>query len=363
MVNPALTVKLSTDFGVDLPTIDELDESDLGQVLDAVRRAIGPRSGWSVHDRVVLTTFTFHKEAMYRDLLDNEEVLAQHPLIQALALCAEAPGVPDSYFEPVPEDQLDTVGPPEDLLSVVDADSSQRQCILAAKGGSSFVMDGPPGTGKSQTITNLVAELIGNGETVLFVSEKAAALDVVRNRLRAVGLTAFALELHSHKATRKAVAHELGRALVERPRGTRAMSVIDRASLKGSREALSAYAQSLNEVRQPLGRSLQHAVGRVVSLQRVPQAPLPGTIDASLSPEAFNAILSSAERLGRSWAPVARGDEFLWRDVVDSALSAARRQQIGRDIDEATEALGRLQRVVDLVDDEVALGLPDRRLR
>ena len=82
---------------------------------------------------------------------------------------------------------------------VLDADSSQRSCVAAAVAGHSFVMDGPPGTGKSQTIANMIGALLHAGKTVLFVSEKAAALEVVRNRLAHVGLESYVLELHSQQ--------------------------------------------------------------------------------------------------------------------------------------------------------------------
>ena len=91
---------------------------------------------------------------------------------------------------------MDDAFPPEQAVTILDADASQRQCVAAAREGRSFVMDGPPGTGKSQTIANMIAELITHGKTVLFVSEKAAALDVVHNRLAHVGLDEYVLELH-----------------------------------------------------------------------------------------------------------------------------------------------------------------------
>ena len=86
---------------------------------------------------------------------------------------------------------------------MVDADSSQQAAIVAAKHGVSMVIDGPPGTGKSQTITNIIGECLADGKTVLFVSEKAAALEVVKRRLENVGLGDFVLELHSRKTSKK----------------------------------------------------------------------------------------------------------------------------------------------------------------
>src|SRR5262249_56178685 len=99
----------------------------------------------------------------------------------------------------------------------LDADAPQRAAIAAALDGRSFVLDGPPGTGKSQTIANIIGAALHVGKTVLFVSEKAAALDVVRDRLAGAGLGAYLLELHSHQATRKQVAASLAKALDTAP--------------------------------------------------------------------------------------------------------------------------------------------------
>jgi MoxR-like ATPase len=119
-------------------------------------------------------------------------------------------------FDPPPEPDLDERHPPEAMISILDCDASQRQCLVAAALGHSFVMEGPPGTGKSQTIANMIADALGRGRTVLFVSEKAAALEVVYRRLHDAGLSEYVLELHSHKATRKQVAQTLGRSLITR---------------------------------------------------------------------------------------------------------------------------------------------------
>ena len=102
---------------------------------------------------------------------------------------------------------------PLETFQVLDADSSQLVAVEWAKRGANFVIEGPPGTGKSQTIANMIGALLHAGKTVLFVSEKAAALDVVRDRLAHAGLGRYLLELHSHKAARKEVAASLASAL------------------------------------------------------------------------------------------------------------------------------------------------------
>ena len=213
-INPALTVKLENDFEISLPS-DVNGDLDIDEILAAIENAVADQKTWRVHREVVLSFFSFHKEVMYRDLKDNEEIICSHDLIEALTLGPDAGG--GLAFDTVSEAQLDDDAPPEGLASILDADSTQRRCIVAARDGRSFVMDGPPGSGKSQTIANMIAELIVAGKTTLFVSEKAAALEVVKCRLDGAGLGSYVLELHSHKATRKEVAKALDAAVRERP--------------------------------------------------------------------------------------------------------------------------------------------------
>ena len=162
-------------------------------------------------DRVILGTFNFQKLAMWQDLGDNRDRIAAHDLCRAIAGDETAP-VSAAAELPAPEDFDDRVHP-KDVHTILDSDSSQLEAILAAKSGMSLVLDGPPGTGKSQTIANIIAESLAAGKTVLFVSEKAAALEVVKRRLDASNLGDFCLECHSHKANKKDVIAELGRCL------------------------------------------------------------------------------------------------------------------------------------------------------
>ncbi len=95
----------------------------------------------------------------------------------------------------------------------MDADSSQIAVVEDVKAGKDLVVEGPPGTGKSQTIANTIAELLAQGKSVLFVSEKMAALQVVKSRLDNAGLGELCLEVHSHQTRKKAVLEELEKAL------------------------------------------------------------------------------------------------------------------------------------------------------
>ena len=323
MHNPALAVRLAR-AGVDWTPVTGADADDLPSVLAAARRIADGQSGWAVSERVVLGLFQSHKEAMYQDLQQNEDLILEHPLIRAVALGPDS-GLPDELigFEPPALDRIDEVQLPEHTPLVLDADASQRQCIAAAVDGRSFVMSGPPGTGKSQTITNVIAALMHAGRSVLFVSEKAAALDVVRNRLRGVGLGDFVLALHSGNTTKKAVATELGRVLTTQIRATGAAAhELDRA--RQLREELSAYAAAMNETREPLERTLHDALGRLVLLDQedTPQLTLrSGSSERvrKLSAGALRELITAAGAVSRAWRPAAEGDAFAWHGLVGAA--------------------------------------------
>jgi very-short-patch-repair endonuclease len=338
VLNPALGVKLA-EFGVELPMVEE-DDLDFTTTLAAFDAAIVGKHGWEVERRLVISPFSFYKEVMYRDLLHNQEAVSTHKLIQALAVGAREGSA--LGFEVVPEDRLDEQVPPEKTVTILNADAAQMQCIAAAAAGRSFVMDGPPGTGKSQTIANIIAELLAKGKTILFVSEKAAALEVVQKRLWAAGLSDYCLQLHSHKATRKEVAQQLGRALVFHPTVPPAMADTDLSQLRRRRQELSERATAMNEVRQPLGRSLHDVIGRVSQLHHLPQAPPPTELGSSLSAEALSVILSATGEIARAWGPVARGDEFVWRNLADVVLDATRTQRTHSQIRAASESLTKL---------------------
>ena len=316
VVNPALALKLDR-YGIQLPRVDDLDEISLDGLLDAVRVAVAGRDGWQVRESLALSCFSFAKEAMYRDLLTNEDRIAAHDAVAALACGGGAAGGPTFTFEEIPEREIDLRAPPESTPVILDADSSQRACIAAALAGRSFVMDGPPGTGKSQTIANMIGVLLHAGKTVLFVSEKAAALDVVRDRLDAAGLRTYLLELHSHKATRKQVAVELGKALDTRLVPPASMSAIDVDSARKRREQLNAYADAMNQVRKPLGYSVHAVLGMLAGLHAVPAAPMTGLAPVDLTVEAFGEIRRTAAVLAAAWRPAMEGQSFIWRGVTE----------------------------------------------
>src|SRR5690606_15610866 len=115
--------------------------------------------------------------------------------------------------EDIEPSQLDDAIGCDETFCPVSADSSQLAAVVAAARGKNFVMRGPPGTGKSQTITNLIAHCLAIGKRVLFVAEKRAALEVVQKRLSQIGLGPFCLELHSNKTGKADILRQFGESL------------------------------------------------------------------------------------------------------------------------------------------------------
>lgn len=326
VLNPALPLRLS-EFGITLPTYEDVDGLNVSDILDRFAAALGKAKDfkdWSLEPEVHLATFSFAKEAMYKDLLDNEETIIEHPVVRALANADPTTQSDEFQFDPVDPADIDEVAPPERTPLVLDADSSQRAAVAAALAGRSFVMDGPPGTGKSQTIANMIGALMHAGKSVLFVSEKIAALDVVKNRLKDSGLESYLLELHSHKTNRKDVASELLRTLDNVAQPPRAMTAPSRAALEDRRRRLNSYALAMNEIRSPLQSSLHDILGELAGLVHLPVAPTPSRPPHQLSEQGRAALTDTLTRLERTWRPAVQGATFLWRGVTDESSLESR---------------------------------------
>ncbi|WP_238419492.1 DUF3320 domain-containing protein [Gordonia sp. 'Campus'] len=356
-VNPVLQLKLSNEFGVKLPTIDP-DDVSLERFRADLEQSISQHPQWRVDSRMVLANFTFQKEAMYQDLLENADRIAGHDMVRLLALGPDSPSSSAYGFDEPPLEGLDERKPPESMFTILDADSSQRRCILCAADGQSFVMDGPPGTGKSQTIANMVAELMAIGKTVLFVSEKAAALDVVRDRLTNEGLQHFLFELHSHAATRKEVAAELSRTLRKRVQIDSTFSGQDERNLARDRHQLTDFASAMNEIDPKLGWSLFTVLGRLSELDRGIDASVPSHRRwASVSEADLAEIRQHASTLGRVWDAVADEDSYLWRDLKSDQLGPAEAREYGRYATRALESARLVRERVAAIDAELDLSI------
>jgi len=308
ILNPALRVRLWKDFHVELPDLpDDWEGGGIDGYIARVDSSVQSQ-GWSVSYECWVGLFSFYKLPIYEDLNRHRTILGQHPIIRALAGLGSIPRgeLPD-------EKKLDTTVKPSQSHLVLDADSSQLACIESIKKGNNLVIHGPPGTGKSQTIVNLIAEYIAVGKTVLFISEKMAALEVVYKRIRDRGLEHFCLELHSHKANKRLVVEELYKCYCERVEPKTTMAEVEFQRLEERRLRLNKYVEALHLIREPLRLTAYQVLGELAELKEVPFVS-PGNLDpANLTPEQLDLAVRLASRLGQIWMIVVEGDRFPWR--------------------------------------------------
>ena len=250
-INSTLLEFLKRDFHLGIPELGgELPRDDSGidvpHIFETMRRRVRDVAGFEVVEELALSTFSFAKYLMWKDLVDRSEQLQENRLVKHLIDGGTSTYGAIEGSTPVAPNEIDRRSLPRYLLTPLPADSSQVAAVLAASEGRDFVLVGPPGTGKSQTITNVIAQCLGDGKTVLFVAEKAAALDVVHRRLRATGLGDAVLELHSNKTDRKSVLAQLGRGWDRASGGTEEKWVEVTEELKLSRDKLNAYVEALH---------------------------------------------------------------------------------------------------------------------
>lgn len=313
VLNPCLIRKLQ-DYRIAMPPCGEdWADFDIEAYLSQVSQAISDQPGWSVSKDICLGLFSFTKYLMYMDLdaqrWPKGSKIAQNPMIRAL--CGDEEALPSPSDLPAAGD-VDQQITPEQTFQVLDADSSQQTAILHAKAGQSLVIQGPPGTGKSQTITNIIAECLAQKKTVLFVSEKMAALGVVKSRLDRVGLGDFVLELHSTKANRKSLTAELARVLEQgRPSGRQDSD--GAAKLSAVKERLNKYVNALHNPFGPAGMTPFQAMGRILLLKDVPSitCEMPGYEGwiAQRIDELRELIANLSRQLSAVWPPA----EHPWR--------------------------------------------------
>lgn len=296
--NQTLLEFLERDFGLLIPQLrgalpEDHSGYDIKQIFAIVKHAVREAPGFEVVEECSVSTFSFAKYLMWKDLVDRTDSLRNNRLVKHLLdNPTESFGDGDGEFPRAEsiDDEID----PATLYTPLDADSSQLAAVVAAQAGRDFVIIGPPGTGKSQTIANIIAHCLAHGKTVLFVAEKAAALDVVYRRLKAYGLSEACLELHSNKADRKAVIAQLGAAWERASEDHDAEWLRLTDSLKIQRHELDGYVKDLHEPGSH-GYSVYEAIGVLSS--RGPKFQLRYAGLESHDQDSFQSLIELAERL------------------------------------------------------------------
>lgn len=261
--NLSLREKLRADFAMALPDLDEstVPENYFSEVYALIEKN-QPR--WRIRRYISLALLNFSKLLMYLDLdperWPQEANIVDHPVVSQFLSgygheTEENGGDDFGFGEEYLIDEMADVHANYPLID--DADSSQHSALIDAVDGKNLVIEGPPGTGKSQTITNLIAAAMARGKKVLFVAEKLAALEVVRSRLDAAGLGEFCLELHSHKSQKRKVLDEVDDRLKKHGRYRRPKDIaVDIARYEEHKTVLRDHAERINRPWRNTGKTL-----------------------------------------------------------------------------------------------------------
>lgn len=271
LLNPTLSLKFRQTFGIKLPESETIQDVPYSAIISRVRESLLDQPEWEIQENVFLSLFSYAKAALVQDLVDHEALILAHPVLRAMS--GDLSAYKASYKEPISASDLDAKVQPDETFQILDADSSQQVVIEAAKSGASFFVQGPPGTGKSQTIVNMIAELISAGKSVLLVAEKDTALRVVYQRMADCGLSHVCLNLHHSGTTdKRKLVEDLSKTIQQIEDLTSEEEQHDPffAQLLSTRQSLRSYLTSLHTKQKPLDKSPFELFGEILQRQDIP---------------------------------------------------------------------------------------------
>jgi very-short-patch-repair endonuclease len=377
--NLTLLQMLRQDFGINLSELSgELPKDrsgvDVRNIWNHVRHKVKDVPGFEVVEEVFLSTFSFAKYLMWKDLTDRTETLKGTPFVRHLIETPRDPYPSGTKF--LDPKEIDRKVEASSIFAPLNADSSQIVAIHASGLDGDFVLEGPPGTGKSETIGNIIAHNIALGRKVLFVSEKMAALEVVYKRLVAAGLGDFCLELHSSKANKRAILDQLDAAWKRRGEHSPAEWKKTATHLADLRGRLNGLVDALHQP-GPAGISPRDAIGRSLRYGDLHRVELDwpknqGPVGLAPDAEAFADLCEVAKRLGQRFSQIEPEDmdafpavlhgewSFAWQSrliasarrlgVASQDLLSARLDLIGQlGLDKSTATLGEARAFSGLV--------------
>jgi hypothetical protein len=266
-INISLIEYLRQKFEIDASMLFDIPKDDHGvdvkKVLTTMRRLIMPMKQWDVEEDASIGVFSFSKFVMWNDLVHHTDELKKSKVVSGLIDGNYVAEVTKSMTEPLTteKDEEETVYMP------LSSDSTQTEAVLATGEGNSFVLHGPPGSGKSQTITNMIAHALALGKSVLFVAEKMAALSVVQSRLANIGLGHFCLEVYSNKGQKKDILAQLETSF-ENQYATKGTNWSAKAEeIKKLKKELNSYVHELHQTTS-LGQSIFQMIDIFSSLEK-----------------------------------------------------------------------------------------------
>ena len=359
-VNITLLEYLKQNFDLDIPGLNPAPRDDHGLDIDGifaiVRHAVMGQRMWDVLETAFIGNFSFSQFVMWNDIHNHVDLLGKNKIVRALMNGAV------DWDISVPE-SVDT----DDAYLPVPVDASQLRAVNMAANDISFVLHGPPGTGKSQTITAMIANALSKGKTVLFVAEKMAALEVVQKRLAALGIGDFCLELHSNKAVKKNVLDQLKRGLDIGVWGQKTSYDKKIDEIHRMRKELDSYARVLHDRRQ-CGLSVRELIDEYESIPEqktsfrppVDQIATISQSDFERNEKLLNRLIDAGKQLGHP-----KGNIF--SDIGQTEYSQSFRMNLEYALDDYSKALDIAKEAIDsfsrIVDENIPVTASDWRNR
>jgi very-short-patch-repair endonuclease len=245
-----LHLKLRMGINIDNELIEEAEEEGPNEVIKIFKGLCPPELSLELEDGYAIKNLRYRNLSMVGDLLEAANSGLENDLISAIAGDSSAQQKLASKVVKVPKNEPDYVLPENEFL-VLDADSSQQWAINSALKGQDLVIEGPPGTGKSQTIANLIASFMAQGKNVLFVAEKRAAIDAVKKRIDLVGLSDCFLDLHSADQFRKNPSEPFLEDLKALSSIPNIDCQVNQQDLSKSRQTLVTRSNEITELNEP----------------------------------------------------------------------------------------------------------------
>lgn len=353
--NTVLQEKLRLEFNVAIPAFAG------GSIEDYLAEiaSLAPKSMafWRVRRQIAIGVFPSARMAMYHDLDPSKLRLAENDIVRVLlggGGSGEASPFADEYE--VDEPEIEKHVP----RLICEADSSQFSALVDIAQGRNLALEGPPGTGKSQTIVNAIAAALGAGKRVLFVAEKLAALNVVKARLEAAGLGEFLLPLQADRSAREQVIESIRERIeVSGDRPPREYG----AKLKDFRQArddISTYLLLMSAQFRESGLTVRDILGRTIAaaprLEGIPKEVVNRCEirQAMLSSDGIEQVRRLANRISEAHRETLSAHSA-WRTT---RLSAPDRFTVDEICDTAAEAAARFTALADARDTLVTIGLP-----
>ncbi len=355
ILNPALTLKLKRDFGINLEDI-VFDEEGINpiEVFSKVQEKIKGQPRWKLINNIYIGLFSFAKFVMYKDLDEYQGLIKNSRLVGTICGLTDEKQVSAEQICPISE--LDTRINPEETYQILDADSSQEQAIQVVKANNNLVIEGPPGTGKSQTIANMIAELLSQNKKVLFVSQKIAALDVVKSRLDKNGLAPYCLELHSNKTNKKRVLDELLNTL-----DYNYIANYDAGSLSKLSTDIKNLKNYSDELHNPMGAlkySPFKALGIVLKNRQIPDFRYIFDDYEKWTQEQLNKNVSLFKTAKEVLKKFGKPEDFAWYGAEVREIGYEEKTQLKDKIENFIKNTNKLRENADTLSDEILLKHP-----